>query len=561
MTSVPAGRPEDGPSRSEEDRRLLIRYHRHGDQAAREQLVQRLLPLARRMARRYRRSDEPLDDLIQVATLGLIKAIDRFDPSRETAFSSYAVPTMLGELKRYFRDNGWAVHVPRGMQERVMQVDNAVKDLSRKIGRSPSAAEVSEHLGLTTEQVLEAMEAASAYDAVSLEAYRFGDEGDGETYAESIGVEDERFELVEYGATIAPTLQALPARDRIVLHLRFAEDMTQAEIAERVGVSQMHVSRLIRRALERLRTVAEHSGVGPPSSASGAWREKRQASPMRRPGSSPRSASSRIADSSTSRSSARLGRVQDLGDRGRAEVVVADDRGGGAEVGGDATGAGGAAAARQLAQGGDARRRSRGSHVALDEPADQVLSCGPGRRRRRARGGRLARWLRRTNSAERSGIARISFQISRVASGPRRRGTDLEPDVGGALAHAPASPRAGRRGAGPSRRRCSAPASSRSWPLAVALVDHLARDEAAPCPRQGQRDRPFGAELHAVGDQFGDHELQILEHFRREDLIEDLQRRPRLRGRFVGGWELEAELHSGARRSVHPIGIDIRDPG
>ena len=261
MTSVPAGRPEDGPSRSEEDRRLLIRYHRHGDQAAREQLVQRLLPLARRMARRYRRSDEPLDDLVQVATLGLIKAIDRFDPARETAFSSYAVPTMLGELKRYFRDNGWAVHVPRGMQERVMQVDNAdqgplaqARPLAfRRRGRRSRP-------GSRTEQVLEAMEAASAYDAVSLESYRFGDEGDGETYAESIGVEDDRFELVEYGATIAPTLQALPARDRIVLHLRFVEDMTQAEIAERVGVSQMHVSRLIRRALERLRTVAEHSG-------------------------------------------------------------------------------------------------------------------------------------------------------------------------------------------------------------------------------------------------------------------------------------------------------------
>ena len=223
--------------------------------------MQRLLPLARRMARRYRRSDEPLDDLVQVATLGLIKAIDRFDPARETAFSSYAVPTMLGELKRYFRDNGWAVHVPRGMQERVMQVDNAMKELSRKLGRSPSAAEVGAGArSSTTEQVLEAMEAASAYDAVSLESYRFGDEGDGETYAESIGVEDDRFELVEYGATIAPTLQALPARDRIVLHLRFVEDMTQAEIAERVGVSQMHVSRLIRRALERLRTVAEHAG-------------------------------------------------------------------------------------------------------------------------------------------------------------------------------------------------------------------------------------------------------------------------------------------------------------
>ena len=169
-----------------------------------------------------------------------------------------AVHRRLG--RRRLRDNGWAVHVPRGMQERVMQVDNCIKELSRKLGRSPSVAEIGSSLELSPESVLEAMEAASAYDAVSLESYRFGDEGDGETYAESIGFEDDRFELVEYGATIAPTLQALPARDRIVLHLRFVEDLTQAEIAERVGVSQMHVSRLIRRALERLRTVAEHSG-------------------------------------------------------------------------------------------------------------------------------------------------------------------------------------------------------------------------------------------------------------------------------------------------------------
>ena len=259
-SSRPVGKSV-GKARIDEDRRLLVRYHRHGDASARDQLVERLLPLAKRMARRYRRSDEPLDDLIQVATLGLIKAIDRFDPARETAFSSYAVPTMLGELKRYFRDNGWAVHVPRGMQERVMQVDGAVKELSRQLGRSPSVAEVAESINSSAELVLEAMEASSAYDAVSLDSYRFGEEGDGETYAESIGFEDERFELVEYGATIAPTLQALPARDRIVLHLRFVEDLTQAEIAERVGVSQMHVSRLIRRALDRLRTVAEASAT------------------------------------------------------------------------------------------------------------------------------------------------------------------------------------------------------------------------------------------------------------------------------------------------------------
>ncbi|MBA2516003.1 MAG: SigB/SigF/SigG family RNA polymerase sigma factor [Solirubrobacterales bacterium] len=240
-------------ARLDEDRRLLLRYHHDGDAAARDELVERLLPLAKRMARRYRRSEEPLDDLVQVATLGLIKAIDRFDPARETAFSSYAVPTMLGELKRYFRDNGWAVHVPRGMQERVMAVDAAVKHLSRELGRSPSVAEIAKSIDTSPEQVLEAMEAAGAYDAVSLDSFRFGEEGDGETYAESLGFEDERFDLVEYGATIAPTLRALPARDRIVLQLRFVEDLTQAEIAERVGVSQMHVSRLLRRALERLR--------------------------------------------------------------------------------------------------------------------------------------------------------------------------------------------------------------------------------------------------------------------------------------------------------------------
>jgi RNA polymerase sigma-B factor len=249
-----------GPSRAEQDRRLLIRYHRNGDSAAREELVQRLLPLARRMARRYRRSDEPLDDLVQVATLGLIKAIDRFDPARETAFSSYAVPTMLGELKRYFRDNGWAVHVPRGMQERVMQVDNCVKDLSRKIGRSPSVAEIGTALDLSAEQVLEAMEAASAYDAVSLEQQRSdADNGSSsDTFQDKLGTEEERYELVEYGATIAPTLKALSPRERLILHLRFVEDMTQSEIADRIGVSQMHVSRLIRRSLARLRTVAEH---------------------------------------------------------------------------------------------------------------------------------------------------------------------------------------------------------------------------------------------------------------------------------------------------------------
>jgi RNA polymerase sigma-B factor len=246
--------------RARGDRALLVRWQRDRDEAARDELIRRLLPLARRMARRYRRADDPLDDLVQVAVLGLVKAIDRFDPGRETAFSSYAVPTMLGELKRHFRDHGWALHVPRGMQERVMAVDGAVRELSRKEARSPSAAEVAVVLDLSEEEVLEAMEAASAYEAISLESHRYGgDAEEGATYAERVGEEDGRFEIVEYEVSLAPVLRALPERDRRILHLRFVEDLTQAEIAERIGVSQMHVSRIIRRSLERLRAVADHT--------------------------------------------------------------------------------------------------------------------------------------------------------------------------------------------------------------------------------------------------------------------------------------------------------------
>ena len=222
----------------------------------REEMVERFMPLARKLARRYQHGSEPLDDLVQVASLGLVKAVDRFDPSRNVAFSSFAVPTILGELKRHLRDAGWAVHVPRGTQERAMQVDRAVKELSGRLGRSPSVSEVAEHVDASVEEVLAAMEAGQAYEAVSLDAQRSTD-GESDTFVDSIGVEDERFELVEYEAAIAPTLHALPKRDQLVLHLRFVDDLTQSQIAERIGVSQMQVSRLIRRALTRLREVAE----------------------------------------------------------------------------------------------------------------------------------------------------------------------------------------------------------------------------------------------------------------------------------------------------------------
>ena len=218
--------------------------------------MERFLPLARQLARRYQRGAEPLDDLIQVASLGLLKAIDRFEPERPTAFSSFAVPTILGELKRHFRDKGWSVRVPRDLQELSVRVDRVSEELARGLGRAPTPTEIAEHEGITVERVLEAREAAGAYRAVSLDRPR--DDGeDGEGIADSIGIEDPGFGRAEHAATVQRLMAALSEREREVLRLRFAEDLTQAEIGERVGVSQMHVSRLIRQAVARLREVAE----------------------------------------------------------------------------------------------------------------------------------------------------------------------------------------------------------------------------------------------------------------------------------------------------------------
>jgi RNA polymerase sigma-B factor len=240
---------------------LFIRYQRTGDTAAREELVRRFLPLARRLARRYERAHEPLEDLVQVASVGLVKAIDRFDSDQGTGFSSYAVPTILGELKRHFRDSGWALHVPRGLQERVLKLNDAVEHLSGELGRSPTPQQVADEVGVPVEEVLEAMEAGAAYDTVSLDAPLRSSEDEKTTYADSIGEDDGRFELVEHSATLGRALKALPERERSILFLRFAEGLTQVEIADRIGISQMHVSRLIRRALERLRVVAGAGAV------------------------------------------------------------------------------------------------------------------------------------------------------------------------------------------------------------------------------------------------------------------------------------------------------------
>jgi RNA polymerase sigma-B factor len=248
---------EDRAARAREDRRLLERLHRDGDPAAREALVARFLPLARQLARRYQHGGEQLDDLIQVASLGLLKAIDRFDPARETAFSSFAVPTILGELKRHFRDKGWSVRVPRDLQELAVRVDRVTDELSREHGRPPSVGEIAEHIGTTAEQVLEAREASAAYRAVSLDRSRDEDDEADSGMADSIGIEDPGFGVAEDAATVELLMRVLSEREREVLRLRFAEDLTQSEIGARVGVSQMHVSRIIRHAVGQLRNAAE----------------------------------------------------------------------------------------------------------------------------------------------------------------------------------------------------------------------------------------------------------------------------------------------------------------
>jgi RNA polymerase sigma-B factor len=243
--------------RADEVRVLLRRWHDDGDEAARGELAERMLPLARSLARRYAGKGEPLEDLEQVASLGLLKAIDRFDPARETAFSSFAVPTILGELKRHFRDKGWSVRVPRDLQELAVRVDRVTDELSRELGRAPSVAEIGERIGTTAEQVLEAREASAAYRAVSLDRSRDEDDENDAGVSAHFGIEDPGFGVAEDAATVERLMRVLSEREREVLRLRFSEDLTQSEIGARVGVSQMHVSRLIRHAVAQLREAAE----------------------------------------------------------------------------------------------------------------------------------------------------------------------------------------------------------------------------------------------------------------------------------------------------------------
>jgi RNA polymerase sigma-B factor len=232
----------------------LHRYQTAQDLAARDELVRKYLPLVRSLARRYSYTSEPLDDLCQVGAMALVKAIERYRPGQGASFKAYAVPTIVGELRRHFRDTGWALHIPRSLQDRARRLGVGLNELSARLGRSPTIAELAEWAGMSREDVIEGLEVRMAYDTSPLDAP--GQNADDDGWTSRLGAEDDALERVEYHAVLERTMRALPERERELLHMRFSEDLSQSEIARRTGVSQMHVSRLLRRAVERLQAVA-----------------------------------------------------------------------------------------------------------------------------------------------------------------------------------------------------------------------------------------------------------------------------------------------------------------
>ncbi len=226
--------------------------------ACREELVALHLPLVDHCARRFMNRGEPLDDLVQVGTIGLIKSVDRFDTDRGVEFSTYATPTIIGEIKRYFRDKGWAIRVPRRLQELRMSIGGVTGDLSQELGRSPTPREIADRLGVSVEEVMEGIESANAYSTLSLDA---GDNGEEHSsMLDTLGIDDAALGHVEIRESIKPLIEQLPAREKRILLLRFFRGMTQSQIAEEIGVSQMHVSRLLNRTLEQLRTSLSEVG-------------------------------------------------------------------------------------------------------------------------------------------------------------------------------------------------------------------------------------------------------------------------------------------------------------
>ncbi len=246
-----------------EDRRahtkdLFLRLRATGDPQVRDELAQLHLPLVEYLAKRFKDRGEPLDDLIQVGSVGLLKAIDRFDLEREVEFSTYATPTIVGELKRYFRDKGWAIRVPCRLQELSLRLNKLVAQLTQDLGRAPTVPELAKAAGVSEDEVLEALESGQAYSTTSLDAPS-GDEEDAPMRGDRIGEEDMRLDNLEYFASLAPLIEQLPERERTILYLRFFKGMTQSKIADHIGISQMHVSRLLTRILEFLREGMEGS--------------------------------------------------------------------------------------------------------------------------------------------------------------------------------------------------------------------------------------------------------------------------------------------------------------
>lgn len=248
---------ERGTLTKDEVRRLFAAYRDAENEevraAVREKLVEQYIGLVEFLARRFRNRGEPLEDLVQVGTIGLLKAIDRFELEREVEFSTYATPTIVGELKRHFRDKGWAVRVPRRLQELHLELTKVISNLGQELGRSPTVPEIAESAGISEETVLEGMEIAHAYSFTSLDAPIDTEDSESSSFADQMGSEDDQIENLEYRASLAPEMAKLPERERKILFLRFYRGMTQSEIADRLGISQMHVSRLLNRTLIRLR--------------------------------------------------------------------------------------------------------------------------------------------------------------------------------------------------------------------------------------------------------------------------------------------------------------------
>jgi RNA polymerase sigma-B factor len=256
--ALPATRQDSRPNTTggQRDVLMLRRYARTRDPQLREQLVHRYMPLARYAAARYRHGQEPFEDLVQVASLGLLKAIERYDPVRGAAFSSYALPTMSGELRRHFRDRSWAVRPPRDLQEAALAVERATEALGRELGHAPTVDDLARRTGLDAEAVLEAREALGARLSTSLSAPVHGTEGDELDLGSRLGTDDDGFQAAEHRATIGTLTKALTQREREIVRLRFEEDLTQSEIGQAVGLSQMHVSRVLRQAIDKLRAAA-----------------------------------------------------------------------------------------------------------------------------------------------------------------------------------------------------------------------------------------------------------------------------------------------------------------